>query len=123
MVAERRGNVVVLARPPVGASQRLAAVERLRQHVQRDTILYAVRRAHDAGFGWLVVDIMLIDGRNIACITADVAMALECFDPAREVGMKLRRGATLDILGECIDGRLSTLLFGAPDLLQHAMIG
>ena len=121
-VIERRGNVVMLARKPEAASLRRAAIERLRARLPRATILYAVMRANDPGLGWLIVDMVLIDGCAVERVTPDVAQALGCFDPAREVGMKLRRGAGPDILGESV-GRLSTLLFGAPDQLRHALIG
>jgi hypothetical protein len=123
MVAERLGNVLVLGRRPEAAALRQAAIDRLRERVALDSILYAVRRAHDPGFGWLVVDFVLIDGCAVTCITADVARALGCFDPAREVGVKLRGAAGPDILGEAIDGRLSTLVFGMPGALRHALIG
>lgn len=122
LVAERHGNIVTLARKPHAADLRRAAIDRLRDRLARDSILYAVRRAHDPGFGWLVVDMMLIDGCAVECISADVARALGCFDPAREVGIKLRRAAGPDILAESV-GRLSSLLFGAPGLLRHALIG
>lgn len=122
-VAEQYGNLVMLTReqaPP--ADPRQAAIERLRRRVWPESILYAVRRAHDAGNGWIICDFYLIHEREVQCFTNDVAQALGCFDPAREIGVKLRHGVGADVLGELIDGRLSTLLFGEPGALRHAMI-
>lgn len=122
-VAERIGNLVMLARSPVPpADPRQGAIERLRRRVWPESILYAVRRAHDAGFGWIVVDFYLIHERMVQCLTDDIARALGCYDASREVGVKLRYGAGADVLGEAIDGRLSMLLFGQAGALGHAVI-
>ena len=126
-VAGQSGNVVTLIRASLRATPaaraRQDAIDRLRARVRRDTIMYAVRRAHDPEFGWLVCDVYLIDGADIDCVTDDLAHALECFDPAREVGVKLRGRAGAGPLVNAIDLRLSALLFGTPNALRHCMLG
>lgn len=124
MVIERRGNLVMLSQgEPPPTDMRQAAIDRLRSRVWPESVIYAVRRAFDPGFGWIVCDFFLIQERHIQCLTREIAQALGCYDPAREVGVKLRHGVGADVLGELIDGRLSTLLFGQPDALRHAVIG
>jgi hypothetical protein len=108
--------------PPSG-QPRQEAIARLREALPRDSVVYAVRRAHDAEFGWIVCDFYRIDGTDVTCISKDVALALECYDPAREVGVKLRRSQGVDPLAPIIAGRLSTVLFGRPNALRHCMIG
>ena len=97
-------------------------VARLRALLPRDAIVYAVRRAADREFGWLVCDLYCIDGPEVVCITAEIAHALGCHEPGREVGVKLRHGVACDPLTQAIDLRLSTLLFGAPEALRHRML-
>ncbi len=111
-VAERSGNVVTVERATghaAAARVRRAAIARLQTMLPRDAIIYAVRRAADAEFGWLVCDLYRIDGTDIACLTVDVGHALECHDPAREVGLKLRSGAASDPLTHAGESRLPRL--------------
>ena len=82
-----------------------------------------MRRAHDPGFGWIVCDFYRIEGTAAECISADVARVLECYDPAREVGVRLRRSQGVDPLAPIIAGRLSTVLFGRPGALAHCLLG
>jgi hypothetical protein len=118
-------NVVAFGRTvaPGPEARRRAAVARLRGKLRHDDVIYAVRRAHDPQFGWIVCDLYLIGADDVDCLTSDIALALECQDPEREVGVKLRRAAGSDPLAGAISGRLSTILFGAPDVLHHRMIG
>lgn len=117
------GNVVFLSRrTEAPADPKRDALARLRAVLPRGAILYAVRRAHDPGFGWIVCDFYRIEGADVTCLTTDVAQALDCFDPAREIGVKLRRAQGAEPLAGAID-RLSTLLFGAPGALAVRMIG
>jgi hypothetical protein len=118
-VLPRQGNVVAFSRAP---DPKREAIARLRAALPRGCIIYAVRRAHDPGFGWIVCDFYRIEGNEVTCLTADIAHALDCFDPAREVGVKLRRARGSDPLAEAIDGRLSTLLFGAPGAITQRVI-
>ena len=87
------------------------------------SIVYTVRRwgSHPDN-EWLVQDFFRIDAHDVTCITRDVAMALERFDPAREVGVKLIRVGGMDPLVALIDGALSRLLHGEPAVVQHAVI-
>jgi hypothetical protein len=115
------GNVVHLSRGTASAADaKRQAVERLRALLPGGGILYAVRRAHDPGFGWIVCDFYRIDGSDVLRVTEDVARALDCFDPAREIGVKLRSAAAGDPLAAATD-RLSTLLFGAPGRLDRRL--
>ena len=116
------GNVVILSRRD-GPSPKHLAVTRLRSLLPPGSILYAVRRAHDDGFGWIVCDFYRIEGGEVTCLTEEVARALDCLDPAREIGVKLRRAQGFDPLAAAIDGRLSTLLHGAPGEIGQRMIG
>ncbi len=118
------GNVVFLSRRNEAVpDRRRTAIARLRALLPRGGILYAVRRAHDAGFGWIVCDFYRIEGGEVTCLTEEVARALDCLDPAREIGVKLRRAQGFDPLAAAIDGRLSTLLHGAPGEIGQRMIG
>jgi hypothetical protein len=123
-VLPREGNVVFLSRRAAvpAADPKREAIARLRTMLPRGAILYAVRRAHDPSFGWIVCDLYRIDDNEVRCVTADVAHALDCHDPDREVGVKLRRARGPTPLAEAIDGRLSTLLFGAPGAIGHRML-
>jgi hypothetical protein len=125
-VSEGGATILRFPRAPAkraAPSGRDMAIARLRAKVQRDAIIYAVRRAHDRGFGWIVCDFYLIDGPAVECITADVARALECHDHAREVGVKLRSAPGQDPLAPAIERRLATLLFGRAGTLRHRLIG
>ena len=115
----RRCTVVRLSRP---ADPKRDAIARLRMALPRGAIIYAVPRARDPASNWIVCDFYRIDDGEVRSISADVAQALECFDPAREVGVKLRCGPGRHPLTAAIDGRLSTLLFGAPGLVGHRMM-
>ncbi len=115
-----RDNVVMLSRP--AADPRREAVAHLRAMLPRGATLYAVRRAHDPGFGWIVCDFYRIDGTDVTCVSEPVARVLECFDPAREVGVKLRRAQGGDPLALAAD-RLSVALFAAPGTLTLRQIG
>ncbi len=120
------GNVVFLSRrmaAPAAADPKLEAVARLRAVLPRGSILYAVRRAHDPDTGWIVCDFYRIEAGEVTRLTDEVARALDCFDPAREVGVKLRRAQGFDPLAGAIDGRLSTLLHGTPGAIGQRMIG
>lgn len=107
------GNVVVLSRRQ-DVDPKQVATARLRTLLPPGSLLYAVRRAHDDGFGWIVCDFYRIEAGDVTRLTDDVALALDCYDPRREVGVKLRRVQGHDPLAGAIDGRLSTLLHGAP---------
>ncbi len=118
------GNVVFLSRrAEAAADPKSAAVARLRAALPRGSVLYAVRRAHDPGFGWIVCDFYRIEAGEVTPLTDDIARALDCCDPAREVGVKLRRAQGADPLAGAIDGRLSTLLHGAPGEIGQRLIG
>lgn len=124
-VQVRPGAGHVLFLPREGAvvpEARYAAIERLRALLPPGAVLYAVRRAHDAQMGWIVCDFYRIENGDVACLTEDVARALDCFDPAREVGVKLRSSPGIDPLAGAIDGRLSTLLHGGPGEIGQRMI-
>jgi hypothetical protein len=112
-----------MVRPIPPGQDRQAAIARLRDKIKRDTVIYAVRRAHDAASGWIVCDFYLINGAAAERISEDVARVLECYDPKREVGVKLRRSQGVDPLVPIIAGRLSTVLFGRPGALGHCLIG
>ena len=116
------GNVVFLSRRGVPEPKQVA-IARLRALLPPGSILYAVRRAHDDGFGWIVCDFYRIDTGDVTCLTEEVARALDCFDPRREVGVKLRRAQGHDPLAGAIDGRLSMLLHGEPGEIGQRMIG
>lgn len=118
------GNVVFLSRraDAVAADARQDALARLRAMLPPGSVLYAVRRAHDPGFGWIVCDFYRIAADGVTRLTEEVALALECHDPAREIGVKLRRAQGVDPLAAAIDGRLSTLLHGAPGALTQRMM-
>lgn len=119
------GNVVFLSRRTVApaADPKAEAIARLRAALPLGSVLYAVRRAHDPGFGWIVCDFYRIEAGEVTRLTEEVARALDCFDPAREIGVKLRRAQGGDPLAGAIDGRLSTLLHGAPGAIGQRMIG
>lgn len=123
-VRPREGNVVFLSRraDAVAADARQDALARLRAMLPPGSVLYAVRRAHDPGFGWIVCDFYRIAAGEVTRVTEDVALALECHDPAREIGVKLRRAQGADPLAAAIDGRLSTLLHGTPGALTQRMM-
>ncbi|CAH2599316.1 conserved protein of unknown function [Rhodovastum atsumiense] len=130
------GNVVTLAafrRPadPVAAEQRppaadaydrRQAIERLRHALPPGSLVYVVRRWFHPDNDWLVCDFFRIDAHEVICITQDVALATERFDPAREVGLKLHRSQRLDPLTTLIDGTLARLLHGEPGAVQHVVI-
>ena len=123
-VRAREGNVVFLSRRPEAVPDlRAAALARLRAALPRGSVIYAVRRAHDPGFGWIVCDFYRIEGGEVTSLTDDVARALDCCDPAREIGVKLRRAQGSDPLAAAIEGRLSTLLHGAPGAIGQRIIG
>lgn len=120
----RAGNVVFLSRQSGAAPDpKRAAVARLRELLPPGAIVYAVRRAEDADSGWIVCDFYRIEDGNVTRLTEDVAHVLDCHDPRREVGVKLRRSPGIDPLAGAIDGRLSTLLHGAPGEIGQRMIG
>jgi hypothetical protein len=107
---------------PAEAYDRRQAIERLRRALSPGGIVYTVRRWFHPDNDWLVCDFFHINAHDVTCITQDVALALECFDPGREVGVKLDRPGRTDPLAALIDGRLSTLLYGEPGVVQHAVI-
>lgn len=115
------GNVVFLSRRDAPEPRQLA-LGRLRALLPPGSILYAVRRAHDDGFGWIVCDFYRIESGDVICLTEEVARALDCFDPRREVGVKLQCAQGHDPLSRAIDGRLSTLLYGAPGEIGQRVI-
>ena len=120
------GNVVFLSRrmvAPAAADPRRDALARLRAALPRGSVLYAVRRAHDPGCGWIVCDFYRIEAGEVTRLTEEVARALDCFDPAREIGVKLRRAQGGEPLAAASDGRLSTLLHGTPGAIGQRMIG
>lgn len=120
---DRADNVVVLSRYPAPAADpRGDAIARLRAALPEGAVLYAVRRAHDPGTGWIVCDFYRIEAGEVTRLSEEVALALDCHDPAREVGVKLRRVQGHDPLVAAIDGRLSTLLHGTPGAIGQRMI-
>lgn len=122
------GNIVSLAsrRSVVpGAMLELEkqdAISRLRGHITRDFIVYAVLRFYSSENDWIVCDLYLIDGHHVMSVTDDIGRALDRHDPSREVGLKLARPRGRDPLRELIDGALSRLLFGVPDQVRHQVI-
>jgi hypothetical protein len=98
------------------------AVARLRRRIAPGVIIYAVLRHHSAANDWIICDFYLIDGHNVACLTEDVARAVERFDPSREVGVRLVRSPGRNVLRDVIDVGLSKLLFGVPDAIRHQVI-
>jgi hypothetical protein len=119
----RAGHAAAMQPPaPAVAYDRRQAIERLRRMLPPGSIVYTVRRWFHPDNDWLVCDFFRIDAHDVTCITRDVAMALERFDPEREVGVKLIRLGGIDPLVALIDGALSRLLHGEPAVVQHAVI-
>ena len=122
------GNVVSLAarranQPEILPKlERQDALARLRRRVRPGDIIYMVLRHYSAESNWLVCDFYLIDGHNVGCITTDVARAVDRYDPAREIGMKIVRPPGRDVLRDLIDGTLSRLLFGEAEEIRHQVI-
>lgn len=109
--------------PGEGAYARRQAVERLRRVLSPGSIVYVMKRWHHPDNDWLVCDFFRIDGHFVSCITEDIALAIDRYDPTREVGVKLHRPRGTDPLTVLIDGTLSRLLHGEPGAVQHVVIG
>jgi hypothetical protein len=122
--------IIPFARPrrepeaaPNPMPDRRAAVERLRRRLPEDSLVYVTRRWFNPANEWLIVDFFHIDGHSVTCITEDVAVAIDRYDPEREVGLKLYRPGGMDPLAVLIDGTLSRVLHGAGGAVQHVVIG
>jgi hypothetical protein len=116
----RRPAVVV--QPRDDEDSRHQAVERLRASLPPGSLLYVTRHWYRPENEWLVCDFFRIDGHFVDCVTADVALAIDRYDPEREVGVKLHRPRGADPLTALIDGTLSRVLHGEPGAVQHVII-
>ena len=118
-VAPRR-IAAVLPRDP--DEDRRLARERLQRALPPGSIVYVVRRWFNPGNDWLICDFFRIERHDVTCITRDVALAIDRFDPEREIGVKLQRRAGQDPLTALIDGVLARALHGEPGAVQHLVI-
>jgi hypothetical protein len=117
-----RAVVAGLQPAAVQPDERKEAVTRLSTKIAPGSIVYAVLRLHDPSNDWLVCDFYLINGYDVQCVTADVAHAIERFDPQRDVGVKVRRPKGVNPLTRLIDSTLSKALFGEPGQISHQLI-
>ncbi len=108
--------------PDVAAYGRDQAVARLRKCLPAASLVYVTRRWHHPDNDWLICDFFHIDGHFVSRITEDVALAIDRYDPEREVGVKLHRPRGSDPLTALIDGTLSRVLHGEPGAVQHVVI-
>lgn len=122
-VVRRLPKPPVPAKPATSEYGRRQAVVRLRRILPPASLVYVMRRWHHPDNDWLVCDFFRIDGHFVSCITEDVALAIDRYDPAREIGVKLHRPQGSDPLTALIDGTLSRLLHGEPGVVQHVVIG
>ena len=112
-----------IASPPISPAERRDAIERLRAALPEGSIVYVTRRCYHPDNDWLICDFFRIQGHIVSCITRDVAIAIDRYDPEREVGVRLHRPRRADPLTVLIDGTLSRLLHGEPGAVQHVVIG
>lgn len=109
--------------PEPKSAERDEAIERLRVLLSPGSLVHVVRRWYHPDNDWLTCDFFHIDGHFVTCITRDVALAIDRYDPARECGVKLTRSRGVDPLVALIDGTLARLLHGEPGAVQHVLIG